>query len=118
MRHILLALCLIAPTVGASPPAPRAVGISMKVVAAIAPAAGQGFKAARVAPEGKYVIQPVACNHRHNRCIDLNGQPIGSIEDVLPKLPKVDAVDVTQGWVVCDRLCYDNAGHIVGVLPN
>lgn len=115
MRPLLLALCFITSSAMAGTAPKSDFRISLQIVNPPPATTSFVFKAQEPTPV-KYVAQPVACNHRHNRCIDLSGKPIGSMDEVIATLPEVDAVDVGRG-LACDRLCYDHAGHVVGKAP-
>lgn len=64
-----------------------------------------------------YTPYPVACNIRHNACIDAQQRPIGTIDLLSQQLPAVDAEAVRAGTVVCDRICYNAQGQIIGSTP-
>ncbi len=80
---LLAALALVPTTVLAGPPESVSFKVSLTVVdPEEAPVPNFIPRAANRTPEGGYVPQAVACNHRHNKCIDTNGKEIGSIDEV------------------------------------
>lgn len=115
---LLIALALTPATVLAGPPESTSLKISLTIVdPEEAPVTNFIPRATNRTPEGEYVPQAVACNHRHNKCIDTNGKEIGSIDEVRRWLPEVNVNDVDHGRLACDRVCYDSTGRIVGSFP-
>jgi len=65
--------------------------------------------------DARYPATAVTCHYRYNMCFTPNGRYLGTIEQAKHYLPQIDPTPGIQaGTVVCNTICYDYLGQVVG----